>query len=92
MLMKNRKNQCILVGNAVPPLLAANLANEIKRYLTKTNYVGHNEDLYLKKNEKIDIEIQKEKLSFVVKRWGLLLSSSCVHALSHARRVERTRY
>ena len=61
----NRKNQCILVGNAVPPLLAANLANEIKRYLTKTDYVGHNEDLYLKKNEKIDIEIQKEKLSFV---------------------------
>ena len=47
------------------PLLAANLAKEIKGYLTKTDYVGHNENLYLNKNEKIDIETQKEKLSFI---------------------------
>lgn len=61
----NRKNQCKLVGNAVPPLLAANLAIEIKKYLTVPEYSGSNEDLYLSKNGKIDIEIQKEKLSFV---------------------------
>ena len=36
----NRCAQCILVGNAVPPLLAANIASSIKKFLSGEDYEG----------------------------------------------------
>lgn len=61
----NRKNQCILVGNAVPPLLAASIANEVKNYLTKSDYIGLNENLYQNKNERMEIKKAGENLTFI---------------------------
>lgn len=36
----DRRSQCILVGNAVPPLLAAKLANSVSNYLKGIDYEG----------------------------------------------------
>ena len=38
--MGDRRSQCIQVGNAVPPLLAAKLADAVKKYLAGSQYDG----------------------------------------------------
>ena len=60
----NRREQCILVGNAVPPLLSAKIADEIKRYLSDKNYKAANKNLVREKNKPISKVIKfksKEK-------------------------------
>lgn len=56
-----RKEQCILVGNAVPPLMGAHIARELKKHILNKKYKGSEEDLLLKRNNSINIK--KEQLS-----------------------------
>lgn len=45
-----RREQCILVGNAVPPLMAAHIARELQAHILDESYVGSEENLLLKRN------------------------------------------
>lgn len=49
-----RRMQCILVGNAVAPLLAANLGREVKKYLFNKSYKGSTDSL-VKERGAIDL-------------------------------------
>ncbi len=49
----NRRKQCILVGNAVPPLLAANIALSVKEHL-ESKKVIISENLLLERNGKLN--------------------------------------
>ncbi|MBL6730832.1 MAG: DNA cytosine methyltransferase [Bacteroidia bacterium] len=63
-----RKEQCILVGNAVPPLMGAHIARELKKHILDKGYVGSEENLLLTRNSMIDnnlINKVKSKLSFI---------------------------
>ena len=63
-----RKEQCILVGNAVPPLMGAHIARELKKHILDKNYKGSEENLLLKRNSLIKknvINNSENKLSFI---------------------------
>ena len=63
-----RKEQCILVGNAVPPLMGAHIARELKKHILDKKYKGSDENLLLKRNsliEKDEIDRSEKKLSFI---------------------------
>lgn len=64
----SRKEQCILVGNAVPPLMGAHIARELKKYILDKNYRGSEEDLLLKRNsllKKEELMNDEKKLNFI---------------------------
>ena len=59
--MGNRKEQCILVGNAVPPLLSAKIAKEVKEHISNKNYSALNKSLVRKKYQKSNFKLIKFK-------------------------------
>ena len=56
-----RRKQCILVGNAVAPLLAANLALEVKKHLFNKSYKSNGESL-IKERGAIDLNKPRDIL------------------------------
>lgn len=64
----NRRMQCIQVGNAVPPLLAANIAKSVKDHIEKKETIDEKEydNLLLKRNSKMKYdEKDNEKIKFI---------------------------
>ena len=63
-----RKEQCILVGNAVPPLMGAHIARELANHILDEKYSGSEADLLLKRNSVMEIkpDVGSEvKLNFI---------------------------
>ncbi len=63
-----RKDQCILVGNAVPPLMGAHIARELKSHILDKNYKGSEEDLLLNRNSSMENDFHldnNKKLKFI---------------------------
>lgn len=63
-----RKEQCILVGNAVPPLMGAHIARELKNHIMDKEYKGSEENLLLKRNNLIKNKANnrsERKLNFI---------------------------
>jgi DNA (cytosine-5)-methyltransferase 1 len=60
-----RKDQCKLVGNAVPPLMAAHLADELKQHLTMSDYNGDTENLLIRKYSAIHTNQERLKTNGV---------------------------
>ncbi len=57
----SRKMQCILVGNAVAPLLAANIGIELKKHILNKSYKPNKRDL-IKPRKKIDLNSPRNVL------------------------------
>ena len=55
----DRRSQCIQVGNAVPPLLAAKLAGAIECYLSGEGYAGLTADKHFSPGQKIVAQLKK---------------------------------
>ena len=66
-----RQQQCILVGNAVPPLMGAHIAKEVGKHIMDGNYNPKPNDLLIKRNSKIKMDNEKpntknkKKLTFI---------------------------
>ena len=58
----SRRMQCILVGNAVAPMVAANIGKEIKKHILNTSYKGVNKAL-IKEKSSIDLVNKRDILS-----------------------------
>lgn len=57
----NRRKQCILVGNAVPPLVGANLALAIKDHLSDNQDENEKKDLLLERYNSLEINEKNKK-------------------------------
>jgi DNA (cytosine-5)-methyltransferase 1 len=57
----SRRIQCILVGNAVPPLLGANLAIAIKDHIENKSFVGLEPEIRLKRFDKLQTNKKERK-------------------------------
>jgi DNA (cytosine-5)-methyltransferase 1 len=77
----DRRSQCILVGNAVPPLLAAKLADSIEKFISDVDYesidtnhifIGEKFKLTKTKNSKIQDVYPLDLLIYSVELEDLL--------------------
>lgn len=67
-----RQQQCILVGNAVPPILAASIALELKEHILNKNYCPETNDLLLKKYNKIEMDDKKKNSRNLKKKFTFI--------------------
>jgi len=60
-----RREQCILIGNAVPPLMAFKIAKEIKSMISDVNYSGSNEHLIAERKQVVELSKNVQKMKVV---------------------------
>jgi len=75
----DRRSQCIQVGNAVPPLMAAKLADCVKNFISEKKYDGiePNKSLYVNSTKNYNLDFtQKKKSKRATLRFGDLFSGA----------------